>query len=78
MEETATVAEVIRVEDTISSLHSIPVGYRFSPTDRELIKYFLMKKIKNEVISENKIIDVDIYQNHPEKIVGMVFSVLRH
>ncbi|KAL4592160.1 hypothetical protein LXL04_005146 [Taraxacum kok-saghyz] len=69
MEETATVAEVSRVEDTISSLYFIPVGYRFFPTDRELIKYYLMKKIKNEVIPENKIIDVDIYQNHPDKIV---------
>ncbi|KAL4592162.1 hypothetical protein LXL04_005148 [Taraxacum kok-saghyz] len=69
MEETVTVAEVSRMEDTISSLYSIPVGYRFFPTDRELIKYFLMKKIKNEVIPENKIIDVDIYQNHPERIV---------
>ncbi|KAI3822515.1 hypothetical protein L1987_10105 [Smallanthus sonchifolius] len=51
-------------------LDSLPVGYRFVPTDEELIKDYLMKKIKNESLPKTKIREVYIYEKHPKELVG--------
>ncbi|KAL3620387.1 hypothetical protein CASFOL_035299 [Castilleja foliolosa] len=42
-----------------------PPGYHFKPTDVELIKYYLAKKVKNEPIPISEISSVDIYKHHP-------------
>lgn len=46
-------------------------GFRFNPTDAELVGYYLMKKVlckdsKNEVIAL-----VDVYKVHPEDLPSM-------
>ncbi|KAI3687818.1 hypothetical protein L1987_81521 [Smallanthus sonchifolius] len=51
-------------------LDSLPVGYRFVPTDEELIKDYLMKKIMNESLPKTKIREVYIYEKHPKDLVG--------
>ncbi|KAK6937160.1 NAC domain [Dillenia turbinata] len=45
---------------------SIPVGYRFCPTSKELIIDYLQKKINGEPLPPNKIIEVNIYDYHPQ------------
>ncbi|KAK9079386.1 hypothetical protein SSX86_001057 [Deinandra increscens subsp. villosa] len=50
-------------------LDFLPVGYRFVPTDEELVKHYLLKKIKNESIPKTKISEADIYGGHPKDLV---------
>ncbi|KAK6937162.1 NAC domain [Dillenia turbinata] len=45
---------------------SIPVGYRFCPTSNELIIHYLQKKINGEPLPPNKIIEVNVYDYHPQ------------
>ncbi|GJR93040.1 putative transcription factor NAM family protein [Tanacetum coccineum] len=51
-------------------LDSLPIGYRFEPTDLELVRHYLLRKIKNENLPKNKISVATIYGNHPKDIVG--------
>ncbi|KAF5773221.1 putative transcription factor NAM family [Helianthus annuus] len=50
-------------------LDSLPIGYRFVPTDEELIIDYLEKKIKNEYLPKTKISDADIYEYHPKDLL---------
>ncbi|KAL3829570.1 hypothetical protein ACJIZ3_018372 [Penstemon smallii] len=58
--------EIIYVEE-------FPSGYRFLPTDDELIVYYLKKKVKNEPIPYNKIHEVDLYKHDPQEL-SEIFS----
>ncbi|PWA94954.1 NAC domain-containing protein [Artemisia annua] len=63
---------MVAMNDAIDSLYldSLPIGYRFEPTDLELIRHYLLKKIRNENLPKNKISTVKIYEDHPKDIVG--------
>ncbi|KAM7252759.1 hypothetical protein ACFE04_008268 [Oxalis oulophora] len=54
------------VDDDFSN--EFPPGYRFKPTDEELIVEYLGKKDRNEVLPPNKIIDVHLYNYNPETL----------
>ncbi|KAL3829569.1 hypothetical protein ACJIZ3_018371 [Penstemon smallii] len=54
-------ADIIYVKD-------FPPGYRFIPTDYELIVDYLKKKVKNEPIPYSKIHEVDIYKYSPKEL----------
>ncbi|KAL6545889.1 hypothetical protein OROGR_009763 [Orobanche gracilis] len=43
-----------------------PPGYRFMPTDEELIVYYLRKKVNNELIPISSINEVNIYKFTPQ------------
>ncbi|KAK4486019.1 hypothetical protein RD792_008681 [Penstemon davidsonii] len=45
-----------------------PPGYRFHPTDDELIIHYLKKKTMNEPIPCNKIPEVNIYKYNPQQL----------
>ena len=47
---------------------SLPPGYRFAPTDRELVVDYLSNKVSGKPIPGNRIIDVNIYHFHPQKL----------
>ncbi|KAL6145678.1 hypothetical protein ACLB2K_056363 [Fragaria x ananassa] len=47
---------------------SLPPGYRFNPTDQELILYYLKPKILNQPLPRNRIHERNIYQFHPRKL----------
>ncbi|KAI3471374.1 hypothetical protein Pfo_030738 [Paulownia fortunei] len=48
---------------------SFPAGYRFRPTDEELINHYLINKIKNKELPFNRIRDVKLYDfATPEKL----------
>ncbi|XP_050223638.1 NAC transcription factor 32-like [Mercurialis annua] len=43
-----------------------PPGYRFCPTDAELILEYLQKKVYDQPLPPHKIMDVNLYKFHPE------------
>lgn len=67
------------IDEPISSLprsfddsyfDKFPDGYRFTPTDEELILCYLKKKIENIPLPPNRIRDEDIYQFNPNTLAG--------
>ncbi|PIN05939.1 hypothetical protein CDL12_21517 [Handroanthus impetiginosus] len=50
-------------------LADLSLGYRFAPTDLEVIRDYLMKKIKNEPLPAPLVHDVNLYQYNPETLV---------
>ncbi|BBH07352.1 No Apical Meristem domain transcriptional regulator superfamily protein [Prunus dulcis] len=52
-------------------INDLPSGYRFVPTNEELIEEYLKKKIKNELLPINRFREVDVYKYHPEELTGM-------
>lgn len=42
-----------------------PPGFRFHPTDEELVNYYLSRKVANKVIHGNIIAEVDLYKCEP-------------
>lgn len=52
-------------------LQSFPPGFRFKPTDEELIVEYLMRKIQNKPPHPSRIHDVDIYRESPFYLSGL-------
>ncbi|CAH9103282.1 unnamed protein product [Cuscuta epithymum] len=44
----------------------LPPGYRFCPSDNELIRYYLKKKVMNQKLPPNEIPEVNLYKHNPE------------
>ncbi|CAH2043859.1 unnamed protein product, partial [Thlaspi arvense] len=49
----------------MESLSHIPPGYRFHPTDEELVDYYLKKKVRFPGMQVDVIKDVDLYKIEP-------------
>ncbi|KAJ6399169.1 hypothetical protein OIU77_019838, partial [Salix suchowensis] len=47
-----------------------PPGFRFHPTDEELVLYYLKKKICKKRIELNIIRELDVYKWDPEELPG--------
>ncbi|KAK9129593.1 hypothetical protein Sjap_010080 [Stephania japonica] len=45
--------------------HSVPPGFRFHPTDEELVGYYLKKKVASQKIDLDVIRDIDLYRIEP-------------
>ncbi|KAL5822808.1 hypothetical protein ACOSQ4_020708 [Xanthoceras sorbifolium] len=65
MNTSPTAAPSPAVVDDASRQLSIYIGYRFVPSDRELIVDYLMKKINNQLLSDNIIIEDNVYMSNP-------------
>ena len=48
----------------------VPPGFRFHPTDEELVDYYLRKKVASRRIDLNVIKDVDLYKIEPWDLQG--------
>ena len=48
----------------------LPPGFRFHPTDIELVKYYLKRKIIGKKINTQVVSEVDIYKYAPWDLPG--------
>ncbi|XP_043725485.1 NAC domain-containing protein 83-like [Telopea speciosissima] len=60
-------------EEDINNIDAleIPIGFRFSPTDLELVNYYLLPKILGEPLPASVILDIDeteLYSKPPNKL----------
>jgi len=54
----------------MNALSHVPPGFRFYPTDEELVGYYLTKKVASKRIDLNVIKDVDLYKIEPWDLQG--------
>lgn len=55
------------------SLESLPLGFRFSPTDEELINHYLRLKNEGHNSEVQVIAEVDFYKFDPWELPGTLF-----
>jgi hypothetical protein len=55
----------------------LPPGFRFHPTDVELVAYYLKEKINGRPIEMNPIAVVDLYKCEPWDLPGMCLFEFR-
>lgn len=63
--------DVLAVQDASIEL---PPGFRFHPTDEELVSYYLTRKINNTNFSVKAIVDVDLNKCEPWDLPGMLLD----
>lgn len=56
---------------------SLPPGFRFHPTDEELVAYYLKRKINGRKIELEVIPEVDLYKCEPWDLPGIYNSFLQ-
>ncbi|XP_004496404.1 NAC domain-containing protein 16 [Cicer arietinum] len=59
--------------DCFSEVMSSMPGFRFHPTDEELVMYFLKRKICGKKLKFNVICETDVYKWDPEDLPGQSF-----
>lgn len=55
---------------------SLPPGFRFHPTDEELVAYYLNRKINGRKIDLEIIPEVDLYKCEPWDLPGMCNEII--
>lgn len=55
---------------SVNGQSQVPPGFRFHPTEEELLQYYLKKKVSNERIDLDVIRDVDLNKLEPWDIQG--------
>lgn len=53
---------------------SLPPGFRFHPTDEELVGYYLERKIEGLEIELEVIPEIDLYKYDPWELPGIFFK----
>jgi len=59
--------------DCFSKMMSSMPGFRFHPTDEELVMYYLKRKICGKKLKLNVICETDVYKWDPEDLPGIFF-----
>lgn len=54
----------------------LPPGFRFHPTDEELVNYYLKRKINGQEIELDIIPEVDLYKCEPWELAGFLLLLL--
>jgi len=54
---------------------SLPPGFRFHPTDVELVSYYLKRKIMGKKLIVDAISEVDLYKFPPWDLPGNPFAL---
>lgn len=60
----------LRTGRNMDTFSHVPPGFRFHPTDEELVDYYLRKKIASRRIDLDVIKDVDLYKIEPWDLQG--------
>ncbi|KAJ7944778.1 NAC domain protein [Quillaja saponaria] len=55
----------------MNTFSDVPPGFRFHPTDEELVDYYLRKKIASKSIDLDVIKDIDLYRIEPWDLQGL-------
>lgn len=55
---------------------TLPPGFRFHPTDEELVDYYLKRKINGRKIELEIIPEVDLYKFEPWDLPGIIFVLI--
>lgn len=66
----------VKVSECFGENSVFPPGFRFHPTDEELVLYYLKRKICRRRISLDAIAEVDVYKWEPEDLPGMSSWIL--
>ena len=54
----------------------LPPGFRFHPTDEELITYYLINKISDANFTARAVTDVDLNKSEPWDLPGMYIALI--
>ena len=65
-----------RREEKKMSPVGLPPGFRFHPTDEELVNYYLKRKINGQEIELDIIPEVDLYKCEPWELAGFLLLLL--
>lgn len=57
--------------EDMNTFSHVPPGFRFHPTDEELVDYYLRKKVSSKKIDLDVIKDVDLYKIEPWDLQGI-------
>ena len=63
---------IIMMPENEQQLVSVPPGFRFHPTDEELLYYYLRKKVSYEAIELDVIREVDLNKLEPWDLKGIL------
>nr|XP_010323471.1 protein CUP-SHAPED COTYLEDON 3-like [Solanum lycopersicum] len=64
--------QIMSPEDVEALMNKFPPGFRFHPTDYELIKHYLERKLANLPLHPNKIYELNIYKYEPDTIAAQL------
>lgn len=54
---------------------TLPPGFRFYPSDEELVCHYLFKKIANEEALKGSLVEIDLHTCEPWQLPGMFFFI---
>jgi len=63
--------DAVPVIDIYMMESCVPPGFRFHPTDEELVGYYLRKKVASQNIDLDVIKEIDLYRIEPWDLKGM-------
>lgn len=66
----------VEIMESVESC-SVPPGFRFHPTDEELVGYYLRKKVASQKIDLDVIRDIDLYKIEPWDLQGYLHNTER-
>ena len=70
------VCDAVPVIAIMESMEScIPPGFRFHPTDEELVGYYLRKKVASQKIDLDVIREIDLYRIEPWDLQGIYINI---
>jgi hypothetical protein len=61
----------LEMEGTREKEETLPPGFRFHPTDEELITCYLINKISDSSFTGKAITDIDLNKSEPWELPGM-------
>lgn len=65
-------ASKCRMTSSMELESCVPPGFRFHPTEEELVGYYLSRKINSIKIDVDVIAEIDLYKMEPWDIEGIV------